>query len=104
MDRLPDAIIKNLFPVLKKYSTTGHDLGANLTRERITTASIPDFQSLGPLMQEYCVPVYEIKREMTEAITDSGAPWGGATWTDAVRRMNGFKEKFEEIVQRIESF
>jgi len=100
MDRLPKAVIDNLFPVLKKYSTN-EDLTSGLSAETISTPSIPDFQSLAPLMQEFCVPVYAIEQRMTAAITEKGGQWGGGTWDDAVRRMGEFKAMFNHIIERI---
>lgn len=101
IDRLPDTVLNHLFPVLKKFSTE-QDLTFELTKEKITTNSIPDFQSLAPVMQEYCVPVYAIEQKMTAAITEKGGQWGGATWKDAVRRMKDFKEMFNNITKRID--
>lgn len=100
MDRLPGTIIDNLFPVLLKYSET-KDLTSGLSSDSISTPSIPDFQSLAPLMQEFCVPVYAIEQKMTASITDKGVQWGGGTWDDAQRRMAGFKEMFSKIIERI---
>ncbi|MGV8914771.1 MAG: ParA family protein [Kaistella sp.] len=100
MDRLPKVVIDNLFPVLKKYSTN-IDLTSGLSEESVSTSSIPDFQSLAPLMQEFCVPVYAIEQKMTSAITEKGGQWGGGTWDDAVRRMNEFKVLLNNIITRI---
>lgn len=100
MDRLPNAVIGNLFPILQKYSSDT-DLTNGLTEETISTPSIPDFQSLAPLMQEFCVPVYAIQQNMTATITEKGGAWGGGTWEDAVRRMADFKSMFEKIIDRI---
>ncbi|MBC9813367.1 AAA family ATPase [Crocinitomicaceae bacterium CZZ-1] len=100
MDRLPKAVIDNLFPVLKKYSNA-NDLTNGLTKDTISTPSIPDFQSLAPLMQEFCIPVYAIEQKMTASITERGGQWGGGTWDDAVRRMNEFKALFTQIIDRI---
>lgn len=100
IDRLPKAVVDFLFPVLKKYSSTV-DLTNGLTETNISTPSIPDFQSLAPLMQEFCVPVYSIQQSMTATITEKGGQWGGGTWDDAVRRMNEFKSMFNRITERI---
>lgn len=100
IDRLPKTIIENLFPVLAKYSIH-EDLTSGLTEDTITTPSIPDFQSLAPLMQEFCIPVYSIEQKMTATITEKGGQWGGATWDDAVRRMSEFKKMFNHIIERI---
>ncbi|AWM12570.1 chromosome partitioning protein [Flavobacterium sediminis] len=101
MDRLPKTVIDNLFPILKKYSTQTNDLTNGLNEDTISTPSIPDFQSLAPLMQEFCVPVYAVKQSMTASITEKGGQWGGGTWDDATRRMSEFKSMFEKIIDRI---
>lgn len=100
MDRLPNAVIDNLFPVLTKYSST-QDLTSGLSHDTISIPSIPDFQSLAPIMQEYCVPVYAVEQFMTASITEKGVQWGGATWDDAVARMSKFKDMFNNILDRI---
>jgi len=101
MDRIPISIEKDLFPVLKKYSTEEKDLTSGLDSESITATEIPDFGSLAPLMQEYGKAIFQIERSDTKTITESGYPWAGATWTDAKRRMDEFKQKFEELAQRL---
>ncbi|HFK5562821.1 chromosome partitioning protein [Elizabethkingia anophelis] len=101
MDRLPKAILTHLFPILKKYSSDDQDLTSGLEEGNISTPSIPDFQSLAPVMQEFCVPVYAVEQKMTSAVTEKGGQWGGGTWDDAVRRMGEFKDMFNNIIERI---
>lgn len=98
--RLPAAITNYLFPVLHKYSKN-KDLASSLNVENICTPTIPDFQGLGPLMQEFGVPVFDIQREMTSIVTESGAPWGGGTWKGAVNRMKDFRSRYDQIVDRL---
>jgi chromosome partitioning protein len=56
---------------------------------------------LAPLMQEFGKPVFSIAQADTAVITDSGAPWVGATWTDAQARMQNFKDKYSAILDRL---
>jgi chromosome partitioning protein len=86
---------------LEKYSTEDRDLTSGLDSESITATEIPDFGSLATLMQEYGKAIFQIEQSDTKIITDSGYPWAGATWTDAKRRMEKFKQKFEELAQRL---
>lgn len=102
MDRIPNAVEEQLFPVLKKYSTDQRDLTCGLDSGDITITNIPDFGSLAPLMQECGKAVFNISRSETAVISDSGKPWGGATWTDAERRMSEYKQRFVEIKTRLE--
>lgn len=103
MNRIPSAIRDNLIPVLRRYSTEKWDLlDAIKTDNDISVTEIPDFGSLAPLMQEYGKPVFEISQHETSAITDSGAPWAGATWKDAVERMQIYEAKFKDITARLE--
>lgn len=97
MERMPKTIIDHLIPVLSKRSVK-----LPFCKESdVCIDSIPDFQSLAPLMQEFSVPIFDIKQHMTSTITDSGANWTGATWTGAKDRMEGFKQKFESIIDRL---
>lgn len=104
MERIPVAVNARLLPVLQDFSTGTHNLaeyvcGAN----GISVTEIPDFGTLAPLMQEYGKPVYSITRDDTALVTESGAPWGGATWTDAQRRMATYRDKIETVAKRIQT-
>lgn len=102
MQRIPLAIREQLIPVLRKYSTEDWDLLDTIrTNDDISVTEIPDFGSIAPLMQEFGKPVFEITRNETAAITESGAPWGGATWTNAEERMQNYKSKFDDIMHRL---
>lgn len=102
MDRIPEAIFNQLFPVLKKYSTAERDLTCGLELKDIAVTHVPDFGSLAPLMQECGKAVFQIVRKDTALITEKGRPWGGATWKDALRRLADYKSKFEAIQSRLE--
>lgn len=99
MDRIPIKVKQNLLPVLKKYSTNELDLTSGLDESNVVAATIPDFGSLSPLMQEYGKAIFQIGREDTKVLGEQA--WGGATWIDAVKRMNTYKEKLEEILLRL---
>lgn len=104
MERIPLAVEERLIPVLREFSTDTLNLAEYVNGENgISATEIPDFGSLAPLMQEYGKPVYTITREDTAAITESGAPWGGNTWTDAQRRMETYRTSIEAIANRIRS-
>lgn len=102
MDRIPIAVRDKLLPVLHQYSTQDWNLLAAIpSNDKISVTEIPDFGSLSPLMQEFGKPVFEIEQNETAVITDSGLPWGGATWTDAKERMKNYRTRFEEILERL---
>ena len=102
MDKIPLTVKNHLFPVLEKYSSPDRDLTGGLTESDISVAEIQDFMSLGPLMQQFSKAVFQINQEDTAWVTDKGKPWGGATWDDAVKRMEEFKAKFGKIKERLE--
>lgn len=100
MNRIPESVQTYLIPVLKKHSTDSLDLCSNLKHDEITATEIPDFGSLSPLMQECGKAIFNIQRHDTAKIAN-GSSWGGATWTNAVDRMVVYKQKFEEMENRI---
>ena len=102
MDRIPDNVEKYLLPVFRKYSSDGQDLTFGLTKEKISVTEIPDFGSLAPLMQEYGKAVFQITREDTAVVVDSGIAWWGNTWKDGQNRMAISKSKLEDIYARLE--
>ncbi|WP_127495912.1 ParA family protein [Paenibacillus glycanilyticus] len=102
MDRIPNSILENLFPMLRSHSNQNVDLTMGLTVETISVTNIPDFGSFAPLLQECGKAVFQITREDTSLITETNQPWGGATWRDAARRQSEFKEKYGEITSRLE--
>lgn len=99
MDRIPIRVKQDLLPVLKKHSTNEIDLTSGIDGSNIVAATIPDFGSLSPLMQEYGKAIFQIKREDTKVLAKQA--WGGGTWSDAVKRIKNYKEKFEEILVRL---
>jgi cellulose biosynthesis protein BcsQ len=102
MERIPLAVNERIIPVLREFSTKEHNLVEHVSKEEsMSVTEIPDFGSLAPLMQEFGKPVYNITREETAAITESGKPWGGGTWTDAQERMAIYRNKIEMIADRI---
>lgn len=101
MNRIPHSVEKQIFPVLKKYSTS-HDLTSGLTEKTITATEIPDFGSMAPLMQETGKAVFQFTRQDTSLITESGTPWGGSTWIDGQRRMTTIKSRYEQLASRLE--
>jgi cellulose biosynthesis protein BcsQ len=102
MERIPIAVRTRLIPVLNEFSTKDHNLAKYVDGEGgMSVTEIPDFGSLAPLMQELGKPVYAITREETAAVTQTGTPWGGGTWTDAQERMATYRAKIEDIAARI---
>ncbi len=101
MDRIPKTVVDNLLPVLNKHSNKEINLALNLDDTNITVTQIPDFGSLAPLMQEYGKAVFQIEQDDTKIITESGSAWAGATWKDAVHRIESYRAKFEEIQKRL---
>jgi chromosome partitioning protein len=99
MNRIPKKVNEQLLPVLKKYSTSEIDLTSGFNETNIVAATIPDFGSLSPLMQEYGRAIFQIRREDTKILSKQA--WGGHTWNDAMKRMNTYKEQFEQILLRL---
>lgn len=101
MDKIPDKVISELFPVLSKYSDDIRDMTSGLGKDDIYVTVIPDFTSLAPLMHEFGKPVFRIERTDSKVITPSGRPWTGVAWDDAQKRMNDYRSKFEDIEKRL---
>jgi cellulose biosynthesis protein BcsQ len=101
MDKIPDKVIRNMFPVLNKYSAETKDLTSGLDKDNIYVTVIPDFTSLATLMHEFGKPVFRIERNDSRTITETGRPWTGVAWDDALRRMQDYRSKFEEIEERM---
>ena len=45
--------------------------------------------------------MFEVKQEDT-ALINNGVKWTGATWNDAVKRMESYEQEFEKIYSRLE--
>lgn len=101
ISRIPDQIKSCLLPVLKKFSTENKNLCPISDPDLIAT-QIPDFGSLGPLMQEVGKAVFEISQNDTALVTESGGPWTGATWIDAEKRMAIFSGCFSQLSDRLQ--
>ena len=101
MERIPLSIYENLFPVLRKYSGEGMDLTSGLGKNEITVTEIPDFGSLATVSQEYGKAIFQVERQDTSIVTESGYAWTGGTWKDAEKRIALYKSKFEEIEKRL---
>lgn len=102
MNRIPERISNELFPILRKHSFDDYDLTASIKDEEITVTNIPDFGSLAPLMQEVGKAVFQLTRDDTSLITESQSSWGGATWKDAAKRISDFRDKFIHIEKRLD--
>lgn len=100
IQRIPEQISSCLLPVLGKYSTEQRQL-CPIAYEEFIATQIPDFGTLGPLMQEVGKAVFEVSQEDTGLVTDSGIPWAGGTWTDAQKRMENFKDCFKKLADRL---
>jgi hypothetical protein len=101
MERIPLSIHENLFPVLGYYSDKDVDLTFGLEKEEITVTEIPDFGSLATVSQEYGKAIFQVERQDTSIVTESGYAWTGGTWKDAQKRIALYKSKFEEIEKRL---
>lgn len=101
MKRIPEQISNFLVPVLLKNSTKERNL-CPISIDAYIATQIPDFGTLAPLMQEVGKPVFGIQQEDTKSITESGVAWAGGTWIDAESRMNTFKSKFQELINRLD--
>jgi len=101
IQRIPEQINACLLPMLEKFSTTDRSL-CPITQNQFIATQIPDFGTLGPLMQEVGKAVFEVSQEDTELVTESGVPWAGGTWTDAEGRMKKFRACFEQLASRLQ--
>lgn len=101
LQRIPDQISVCLVPALNKFSTPERELCPIAYDEYIAT-QIPDFGTLGPLMQEVGKAVFEISQEDTGLVTETGVPWAGGTWTDAEKRMAKFRDCYEQLTKKLQ--
>ncbi|MDR0181535.1 ParA family protein [Lysobacter arvi] len=91
--RLPVEVKNKLRPVLRKREE-GLYLPGGLKEVAV---SIPDFGQLAPLMQEVGKAVFALSQEDTARISESGKPWVGNNWTNAVERMESYRKCFEQL-------
>jgi len=102
MDRIPARVEENLFPRLRRYSSSDWDLTGGFYEARIVASMIRDFQSLAPLMQEHGKPIFEISPEDTKVMDRHNRPWSGTVWNSAVQRMEDYKSRIAELSSRME--
>ncbi|MEG3169571.1 hypothetical protein U1737_15370 [Sphingomonas sp. LB3N6] len=100
IDKLPVRFFDKLRPVLIKHSSQQRDLSSGYNAESCIVASIPDFVSLAPLMQELGKPVFGIEQKDSKAI---GPQWQGNVWQDKVARMKEFSNEFDHLAEIVES-
>lgn len=98
MNRIQDTLMKELVPSLK---TIDDEIVSGITEENVIVTKIPDFGSLAVCAQECGKAVFEVKQEDT-ALINNGVKWTGATWNDAVKRMESYEQEFEKIYSRLE--
>ena len=98
MNRIQDTLMKELVPSLK---TIDDEIISGITEENVIVTKIPDFGSLAVCAQECGKAVFEVKQEDT-ALINNGVKWTGATWNDAVNRMESYEQEFEKIYSRLE--
>jgi hypothetical protein len=98
MSRLPKEISSSLKPVMKKFEDGLEDLYLP-TSSKAIAVEIPDFNQLAPLMQEVGKAVFNIERQDTAIIAESGQPWAGNNWTGAVERMQSYKILFSQLAK-----
>ena len=103
MSRLPKEITKSLKPVMQSYETPRKKLYLPTSSKPIAI-EIPDFNQLAPLMQEVGKAVFNLQREDTARITESGSPWLGNNWTQAEARMDDYRARFKRLATLLESF
>lgn len=99
MKRLPKEVISTLKPVLQKHGGSLY-----LPSSRTTVAvDIPDFNQLAPLMQEVGKAVFNLLREDTASITESGTPWLGNNWSQAASRMDDYRDRFKKLAKILDA-
>lgn len=100
IDKLPVQFEDKLRPILQKHSIAERDLTNGCDASNCVVASIPDFVSLAPLMQELGKPVFGIEQKDSKAI---GPQWQGNVWTDKVERMAEFSKEFDRLAEIAEN-
>jgi chromosome partitioning protein len=101
MERLPERVDADFIPVLQKWSRKGgRDLLSVVKRFGDTEAGrIPDFASLGTVMQDCGKPVYDLSQDDTRAVNPGG--YSGVVWDDAKERMAKWREIFRALEERL---
>lgn len=103
MSRLPKEIASSLKPVLQHYEEPKKKLYLPTSPKPIAV-EIPDFNQLAPLMQEVGKAVFNLERDDTARISESGKPWMGNNWTQAQARMGDYRATFAKLAAVLESF
>lgn len=103
MNRLPKEITSSLKAVVQKYEAPGESLYLPASGKTIAV-EIPDFNQLAPLMQEAGKAVFNLDRQDTAIISDSGKPWSGNNWTAAEQRMKKYKALFGKLSSILEAY
>lgn len=101
MDRIPKIIDSHLFPVLLTHKNGDKPLISTAAKKKAVAAEIPDFQTLGVLMQEFGKPVFSITTEDSKILSDNNTAWFGQTWKDAETRMNKIRKTFDALLLRL---
>ena len=102
LKKIPEITLNHLIPILKKHSSRARNLVIP-NKNSLTLSQIPDFQSLGTLVQIYGIPVYSIKQEHTKILTDNNRAWAGVSWTDAQARMADYQQRYDSIITKLEN-
>lgn len=97
MSRLPKEIAASIKPVMHRHMQKGSPELYLPTISTPLAVQIPDFSQLAPLMQEVGKAVFNITQNDTARITETGQPWVGNNWKQAVERMNDYRKLFEKL-------
>lgn len=97
MSRIPQEITSSLKPVMQRHPGKLY----LPTAVKSVAVEIPDFNQLAPLMQEVGKAVFNIARDDTARITESGQPWLGNNWSQAEARMHEYRGLFEKLANLI---
>lgn len=100
--RLPVEVKEKLRPVLRRHSKKDGELYLPAKNKEVAT-SIPDFGQLAPLMQEVGKAVFSLNQDDTSLISESGKPWVGNNWTNAVDRMATYKKCFKVLADIVKA-
>ena len=100
MDQIPVAVEARLIPALQGAAPEGAVLVPGDNPANWIVAEIPDFQGLGPIMQENGKAIFQIQPEDTKQL-NGGVPWSGNVWVDAKQRIDGFSAKMKLLSDRV---
>ena len=97
MSKIPKEISASVKAVMQAHENRTSRKLYLPTNTKPISVEIPDFNQLAPLMQEVGKAVFNITREDTARITDSGKPWLGNNWTSAENRMIDYSARFKKL-------